>query len=1166
MKNFFKNDITRNIETVIKADDRDHISDEVVEYVITREVANKIQFLFREYNDYQGANGAWISGFFGSGKSHLLKILSYVLENKENDGYRCGELFAEKIEDDQMLKADVLAATRIPSESILFNIDQQAQITSKSDANAVLAVFYKVFFDHLGYYGFQPHVAEFEMWLDKQGKYPAFKEEFQAMHGKPWEEARLDYFDPAVTDDVASSLGKVFQQEPSKYENILDEIEDRHKHSIEDFCNRVFDYVKSKNNHFRLNFFVDELGQYISGDNRLMLNIQTLAETLATRTRGQSWIFVTSQEDMEKVVGDMTKSQQNDFSKIQARFKFKIPLTSANVDEVIEKRLLQKNEAAQVVLEERWTAENANLDTLLSFSAEGVQFRKYRDKDDFVRKFPFVAYQFSLFQECRRALSTHNAFQGKHQSVGERSMLGVFQQVVKGLDHGDDTTLVSFDKMYEGIRNELRGEIQRSIILAENNLENPFAIRVIKTLFMVKYFSNFKTTRRNISVLLIDSMHINLKEHEANINEALNILENQSYVQRNGEVYEFLTDDEKDIEERIKATDIDDQAITTLMKEIFFDEIIRDSRIRYAGNKQDYDFAARIDGVMLGREKELQIEIITPNYRGYDDITALQAQTMGTSCMRLILPQDNLFVRDLRLYLRTLKYVRINQSTALRPEVKRILQDKAQLNIERRRLLIEQGKRLLAQSTIFMSGSKRENGQTQDGRTKVTTAFQDLIQIVYSNLHMIGSTLLTEDTLRQIVRSRHNELLETETSTMSEAESDVLTLLRNRKKASERTTLSDVRDHFESRPFGWYPNAIWVQVARLYKRNQIDLRKDVELLDDEGVLEVLLNTRTHSSVLLEPKTRENPEDVRALKDFYIALFDETPPGNNGKETGNAFKAKLREWSGSLEQFLRNQRNYPFLACLDPAAALVEKLSQKEYVYYLNHLSKFKEELLQAKHEQYDPIMRFWNSEQRNIFEEIQQFLHRETSNLEYINGPELAILREVLTNPAPYQGSVMRDAKSAMDIVRQGLHIELSKEKAEASAALLKAQEELKHLEEFGRLRPEEQESLLEPFMKEEELLKTQAYIANVRDTLNRVTNHLLPAQLNKCLILVNPLTEESARGGVKENTVKYIPLSAVKIPFARRELKNQTDIEQYLKAMREALLACIDQNKRIKL
>ena len=126
IRDFFAKDVNRTIETVIKADDQEHILDEVVEYVVTNEVTKKIRDFFSAYNDYRDANGVWISGFFGSGKSHLLKMLSYVLENKEFNGYKLGELFAEKIENDSILKADILSATRIPSESILFNIDQQA--------------------------------------------------------------------------------------------------------------------------------------------------------------------------------------------------------------------------------------------------------------------------------------------------------------------------------------------------------------------------------------------------------------------------------------------------------------------------------------------------------------------------------------------------------------------------------------------------------------------------------------------------------------------------------------------------------------------------------------------------------------------------------------------------------------------------------------------------------------------------------------------------------------------------------------------------------------------------------------------------------------------------------------------------------------------------------
>ena len=402
LKEFFSNDINRTIETVIKADDQEHILDEVVEYVVTNEVAHKTRDFFSAYNDYQGANGVWISGFFGSGKSHLLKILSYVLENKEYNGYKLGELFAEKVENDTILKADIINSTRFSSESILFNIDQQAQITSKQEEDALLKVFYKVFNDHLGYFGAQRHVADFERWVDNEGFYKKFQEDFEKVTGEFWSNARRKYFSPKVKAGIGQVLSKLMGGKPEDYSEIIETLRKDSIISIDDFCDKINDYIKTKPKGFRLNYFVDEVGQYISDNTKLMLNLQTIAETLATKTKGNSWIFVTSQEDMERVVGDMTKSQQNDFSKIQARFKLKIPLSSANVDEVIEKRLLSKTDPAKELLKTVWKKEQSTMETLLSFSEGGVQFKGYLSELDFIKKYPFVSYQFDLFQQCIR--------------------------------------------------------------------------------------------------------------------------------------------------------------------------------------------------------------------------------------------------------------------------------------------------------------------------------------------------------------------------------------------------------------------------------------------------------------------------------------------------------------------------------------------------------------------------------------------------------------------------------------------------------------------------------------------------------------------------------------------------------------------------------------------
>lgn len=1154
----FKKDFKRPIETVIKADDLDNIWQEVDEYVITNEISHRLSDFFEQYNHYEGANGVWISGFFGSGKSHLLKILSYVLQNQTLNGEPLLENFATKVKDDAKLKADITRCKDIPSESILFNIDQQAQNTSNTESNTILSVFYKVFYDHQGYYGFVPHVADFEEWLTRESKYDAFREQFSLRFNKPWEQARIDYVDPILEDTLTEVLAELFNSEPGKYLGILDKFEERSRHSIESFASKVAAYIDAKPQGFRLNFFVDEVGQFVAEEVRLMLNLQTIAESLATKCKGRAWIFVTSQEDLESLIGDETRAQSDDFSKIQGRFKFRLPLTSANVDEVIEKRLLAKNEQGVQTLDAAWAKEKDNLKTLLSFSDSGVQFRHFSGKDDFISKYPFIPYQFKLFQQCIKSLSRHNAFQGKHASVGERSMLGVFQDVLKKVPDFDSRSLISYDMLFEGLRSTLRSTLQNSIILAETQLDNQeLALKALKALFLVKYYESFKTDLRNVSTLLLNSLDTNPVAFQKQVEEALNILEQQNYIQRNGDYFEFLTDEEKDIQEEIKNTEIDPSEITQLINQIVFDGVIKDTKLPFNENKQYYEYTRKVDGDLFGRERELTIELVTPNSSSYDNENYCKGLTMGHNTLLMFrLPQNNRLVRELRLAIQTDKYIRQNNSTANNENIRRVLYDKGQQNQERRRALQQTLNELLAQSTVYLNGNEHRVAATSDGRTKVYHAFQDLIKLAYSKLSMLGSQTYDERKLDAIIRSNQDDLFGGDNNNTNAPEDEVLLFIQRRKQMSERATLSDIRDNFARKPYGWPEYGVWCMLAMLFRRGKIEVKQDSNVIDLKAFYDAVSNNRLHTNTLVYPQIEFDQKQVSQLKKVYQELFNETNTASEAKDASELFITKAKEELERVRELLYQKNTYPFLSKLKVFEQHLVAISKMSYGQLIEKLPEVEDDLINQKEDVYDVILQFWNSEQKNIYDRLLEFKSYNRANIDYLDTDQTEVIDRVMDDETPYRGSALREAKEAMDQIEQQVRDELKVLRADLTKKSKSQIESLKNRPEFTQLNDTKQSQVLKPLSELQDRIAHENMIANLK-VLEQNIPQLGTRQLNLLMELIAPEDESAPKD-------QFINRSNVQVPFPKTELQSEADVLEYVEATKNALLKQIEKKRKV--
>ena len=132
LKRIYAKDIDREIQGVIKVDDESYISQELEEYVVTDELLKHFNSFFEAYNAGINSNtekmGVWISGFFGSGKSHFLKIISYLLENKIVNGKPAVDYFDDKIQD-KMLLADIKKSWKYPLQMLFYLISTPKQKT-----------------------------------------------------------------------------------------------------------------------------------------------------------------------------------------------------------------------------------------------------------------------------------------------------------------------------------------------------------------------------------------------------------------------------------------------------------------------------------------------------------------------------------------------------------------------------------------------------------------------------------------------------------------------------------------------------------------------------------------------------------------------------------------------------------------------------------------------------------------------------------------------------------------------------------------------------------------------------------------------------------------------------------------------------------------------------
>ena len=1177
IKNMFLNDIERPINGVIQVNQDDDLSlkQELSEYVITSELRKHFDTFFDNYSkslDVPTNNvGVWISGFYGSGKSHFLKMLSYLLANKEVAGKKPLDYFENKFED-AMMYSNIKRCIDNPTETILFEISK-ATVGQKNDASIIRAMA-KVFYNHLGYYGDDLKVVKLERFIEKQGKREEFEKTFEEINGDVWTNARdsFGFFEDDIVDVLMNVLGMSETSARNWFNG--EEITDI---SIENLALDIDDYVQSKDKNFKLLFMIDEVGQYINTDVNLKLSLQGIVEKLGSTSRGKVWVVVTSQE----AIDTFAKHNEMDFSGILGRFNTKLSLTSSSADEVIKKRILKKNDDAESLLSMNYGTDAPTLKSRFTFSDDCVMDLKgYRDEFEYITTYPFLPYQFTIIQKVFDAIRNYG-IASKHQSSGERSLLECYQIAAQRVMNKDEKSLVPFYYFYDTISNALDTTIRRVVDRCQKASDNGDGIEeqdvnVLKLLYLLRYLDkDIPANINNISILMIDDIRVDIIKLRDDIKGSLDRLIRSNYVARSGDKYNFLTDEEQDIASEIRRTDVSAPDIRASIAQSIFSEIYPSQKYKFG--KYDFSFDKYIDDTISGSASggmRLRVVTVAGDLHGASE-QKLILETHTNKEAIIILSDETPYFDEIEQAMKIRKFTKqrnISQLSLTVQEIVRKHQNEAKSLENRARTYIEKA---ILDAKIYVHGEKVETpcGSAKD---RIENTLKYLVESVYSKLNMINSYADSDADVLKILNEPISDI-----STLAgigvnneDALLEVSQWLEIQNQKMMPTSMGEVQKRYSDIPYGWREVDIAAVIARLITQQKIEIRYGGSIIDktDRKLVDYL---RKKSEIDKANVIRHVPVDEQLIRKTTAFLRDYMGAmGIPSDEVGlidfviTKFEEKQNYYNALLKQY--DNERYPQKELVIEARDLMSDIltQRKDNVALLTRIIKRQDDLLDMA-EDTEEIETFFRV-QKDVFDKARLKAKEYQKEQDYFvaDADTLATvseMRSILNMAKPY--AKIKDLPELMQKISTAYDKLLELKKEEVRNIIIQCMGDIHTLAGSD-------------LKVKDELTKSDNHLVSKRDVVNNAQSltdldamimQLLNYKDTVCrhieIMLAPPAPVQTNVGTVTkpQPPKKNVSLRRYDLCPARR-LTSTEEIDKYVEGLRAKLYETLDGNDSVQI
>jgi hypothetical protein len=734
---------------------------------------------------------------------------------------------------------------------------------------------------------------------------------------------------------------------------------------------------------------VDEVGQYVGDSIDLLMNLQSLVEKLGSECNGKVWVVCTGQEAIDEII----KTRQDQFSRIQARFKTRLSLTSSSADEVIQKRILKKKADVTPALERIYDENDSVLRNLFSFTDSVLDIKGFGNSTEFARNFPFVPYQFIIMQKVFSEIRKHGN-SGKHLSGGERSMLSGFQEAAQKIEDKDEYALAPFYLFYDTVHTFLDSSIRSVIERCQKAAENRDGIElqdvsVLKLLYLVRYIDDIKANLDNIVILMADDIRMDKIVMRKQVQGSLDRLVNQNYIGRTGDTYNFLTDEEQDIAREIRNTTVDTAAIVERIGHKIFGDIYTTKKYRYG--KYDFGFDTMVDSTVVGSVTggmKLKIMTVASDATEKNELS-LMTQSAGQA---IIVLSDTPYYESLENAMKIRKYVKQRNVAQLPKSVQNIIssrQDEAgkyETNAE------ENLEKAIIGAECYVDGEHIEV-KAGSAKAKLDQSLEYLVSHVYSELNLIAENVESDADVIAILNGTANYIQGAEPNCDAAAKVEEYLEVQDRKHLP--TSMADVQSRYQAIPYGWKEIDIAAVCALLIYNQKVTIKYAGATIQPNNpkLTDMLRKKSEIGKTQISKRQVVSATRMKAARDLlrdYFNLMD-VPTDEDGLILFITEKFKnLQEHYNSLLARYDEKHKYPDKNAVIQAVAVVEDVlsQQKDNVALIERLLAREDDLYDAQ-EAMQNVESFFKT-QVFVFDRAVQFDLGLRDDLEYIKKDEEA--------------------------------------------------------------------------------------------------------------------------------------------------------------------------------